>query len=209
VAGIAIALLNINLASVAFILFAANIISIIFVCILIYGILDIHKKRKSKLKIAKRGFIAITISFIMISIPLFLLLRDSAFQTFTINNSDTILRQELKEISPNIEIGKVEARAFRRNSENYVSIGAHIKISEDVIIDFREKQALVSRLEEELGAKIDLKLSLSKTISVVSEEDSKKQEQIEKINQTLVLEIENINSSFSIESIKSNFVEEG
>lgn len=206
VSGIAAALSNYPIFIGSFLLFNANIISIIFISVLVFLFVGVKSKADSTLR--KRGVIFIGVILFITAIPLFFFLKNYSFQTFAYSKVQEILRKSFKEISPSIYIESVKTDVSPKGSSN-ILIEAQVYLPEDLTIDYQQQQKIIDSLEKALGRKVDLNLRLQRTISIISQKDRIHEISKKILQETFLSEIQKINSSFSVDSLEITIDEKG
>ena len=167
--GIGIALQDQTVAINSFILFIANVISIIFITMIIFLIIGIKKHTQSTLQ--RKGIIFTSIMLIITSIPLFIFLQQYSFKRLAYHTVTQVLKQSLNAISPTIYVENIETRL---DSKDKITVDAIVWLSEDIAIDYQQQQAIADRLEQQLQKDVYLNLRLQRTLSIISEQDKKK-----------------------------------
>jgi uncharacterized hydrophobic protein (TIGR00271 family) len=203
VSGIGIALQSNRLSFGGMTLFLANILAIILINIIIFTIVGFQsRKREQALK--NRAIGVLIGAIIITAIPLFFFLQNYTFRNVQLNSVSRVLEENLEEISPTISLGSVRTDVVRKNNQDVVSVEAEIFLPQEVTINFQQNQDLVQNLEDNLNRPVDLSLILSRTISIVSEDDLVNQGKRDEIQEKFLEEINNIDQSYAIESLKVN-----
>ncbi|MFW5703973.1 MAG: DUF389 domain-containing protein [Patescibacteria group bacterium] len=199
VSGIGLALAERQIFTGGLLLFLANIVSIIFIAVILFYLVGI--RRSTHLTLRSKGIVLIGIVLILTSIPLFTLLRQYSFKVFAYNRVNQVLTKGLEQISPNISLEGVRTELSKREGQEVVIVTAQLWIPEDFSINFNQRERIVAQLQHELKRKVDLNLRLQKTISVISEQDILLRSTNETIKQVFVDELNSINSAVSIDSL--------
>jgi uncharacterized hydrophobic protein (TIGR00271 family) len=206
VSAIGLALGNYEISLGGFILFAANVIAIIFISTLIFTIVGI--KREGEPVFKSRGVIFITCMLILTAIPLFFFMRNYAFRNVAYDRVQAALVDNLEEISPSIAVDNIQTKFVKKNNQEIVDVEADVRLPNDLSLNYQQQQILKNDLEDVLEKPVDLKLNLSPTISIITEEDIQKQDFKTQLKDTIVDEIEKIDDSFSIETLEITNLEE-
>jgi uncharacterized hydrophobic protein (TIGR00271 family) len=205
VSGIGIALQSVRLSFGGFTLFLANILAIIFVNVVIFTIVGFQSRKKDT-GFKKRAIGVLVGAIVVTSIPLFFFLQNYTFRNVALNEVSRVLEENLEEISPTISLGAVRTDIVQKNGEDVVSIDAEIFLPQEVTIDFEQNRRIVSELEDHLDRPVDLSLILSRTLSVVTEDDRVQEEQRSLIQRRLLQELESFDKSYSLEALEINRV---
>ncbi len=201
VSGIGLALSDYNVSFGGLVLFLANIVAIIFVSVLIFTLVGIKSEQEVPL-FKRRGIVFITVILILTSIPLFFFMRTYAFRNVAFNQVQTVLQEDLQEISPSIYVSNIETRFLVKSGQEVVSVDAEINLPGDVSLNYEQQQDLRGRLEEALGRSVDLNLILLRTISIVTEEDIQVNILKKDIRESLARELGRIESGFEVDSMQ-------
>lgn len=207
VSAIGLVLVNWEVILGGFMLFLANVISIIFVSVLIFSFLVKPTKEKSK-KFQKKGILVVSIILILLSVPLFFLLQDFTFQNTVFANTRRTLIAELSEISSQIELQSLETNLEGLPGNQKVLVQASLQMPDSVILNYQQQRRLRESLVENLGRPVDLRISLLRVLSVLSEEDLQKEKEANLIREILDKEIKEISSDLSIQNLNLKFLEQ-
>lgn len=202
IVGICMALSVYNLALGSFILFFANVAAIVFISVLVFTTIGIKRETNSHLK--ERGIVISSIILIITAIPLFFFMRTYAFRITTQTQIENILVDQLKDISPLVKLRDLNLRFENslNTGENIVFVDIDLDIPQDVSLNLKEREELSEVLKKRTNQNIDLNLRLSKIISIAGDKDAAKQQLKESIKTNLIAELEEINSTFSVESVE-------
>ena len=206
VSGIGLVLFNWEIGFGGFVLFLANVISIIFISVVVFTFLTKPTKEKSK-KIQKKGFLTVSLILISLSIPLFFFLQDFTFQNTVFLTTGRTLRTELAEISSQIELQSLETNLEGSGRNQRVVVQASLQIPETVNIDYQQQQQLRNSLVKTLERPVDLRLSLLRNLSVLSEFDIQKEKEANIIKDVLKNEVSQLSSNLTIRNFNLNFLE--
>ena len=167
VAGIGIALGSMQIATSGFLLFASNAISIIFISLIVF--LVFNSKRDIKKSTTRKGLTTISIILIFTALPLIILLKNYSFKSNAYQQTQIILNESFREISPLISIQNIKTNYDPLGSS--LSIDADVLIPQEIVISYQEKNKIISELENKLNKKINLNLRVQQTIALQSEND--------------------------------------
>ena len=197
VAGIGLALGNMSVSFGGFLLFFANVVSIIFASVIVFTLVGIKREIGSTFR--KNGIMTLVIVLIITAIPLSYFLKNYSFKASLHQEATQILQQDFGNISPAIVISNVETDV---TSAQNVTIRVNVLIPKDTTIDYAQKQLLVNDLKQKLHKNIDLQIFIQELLSLQSDEakaDGKKQQLI--IDQ-LTNAIQVYGSSISINTLE-------
>lgn len=200
VSGIGIALGSYKITFGGFLLFFTNVISIIFISVLIFTFIGL--KRKSDNPFKRKGILFIATILIITSFPLLYLLQNYSFQLKAYSESKTIIESTLSKISPDIFVEniKVEDNKLFRNS---VFIRADIVIPENIQLDYRKKIEIVDKLENLLDKNVDLNLRIQRTVALQSESELTRSKIKKDIAEIIETEFSKFNGSIFLSTIES------
>ncbi len=199
VSGIGLALGNLDIFSGALLLFLANIVSIIFIAVILFYFVGI--RRSSQFSIRSKGVAFIAFTLFLTAIPLFIFLRQYSFEVFAYNRVQQTLEEGLTQISPNITLEGVRTETGTRDGEEIISVTAQLWLPEDFSINFNQRERIIAQLEHELDRKVDLNLRLQRTISVVTEQDILQRSTADRMEVAFIDQLRRINSSISIDQL--------
>ena len=189
VSGIGLALNDYPTLIGGFLLFFTNAVAIIFITVLIFSLIEIRKTTKNRIR--RKGSYVLIILILFTTIPLYFYLNTYSFKISAYQKTKEILKDSFSEISTSIIVDNI-ATDISNTNRNTVIVNAQILLPEDVSIKYTEQQKIVARLQKALDKKIDLKLNLQRTISVLSENDvqfSKMKNQIQKVFESQLTQI--------------------
>lgn len=207
VAGIGIAMLDWTIFSGGFLLFIINIVSIMFVTILIFFFSGVKRKEGSSLR--RRGFFLIAAILLILLIPLYSLLKAYSFELGAHGRVQLVLEEALKTISQSASIETLKTTMISRDGKDVVFIAADLLLPESTLFDYQNQNEIVSALEQALERNVDVQFTIQRTVSVRSEEDVLQQELKRTIQETLHSEIDDIDSSLTIDLLEINQTEQG
>jgi len=201
VGGIGLALINPKIASGGLLLFVANVVSIIFVSIFVFRIVGIETHGSQKLQ--KNGIIFVAIMLIITALPLFFFLKNYSFEAMAYQKTQRVLSTSLEGLSPSIYLENVKTRleTSKEDGSEIIRVDADVLVPEDMVIDFKQKDAIITALENALNKNVILNLRVQKSIALQTETDIQTRRIKEQLTGTLLTELEAIDSSFSIDSI--------
>lgn len=168
VSGIGIALFNYQIASGAFLLFLANVVSIIFISIFVFIFSGIKKNGDKPIRF--RGIALITIILIFTSLPLISFLANYSFKSKAYSISQDVLVKYFKSVSTSISVQNVKTTIQKSEGQDIIFINADVLIPEEITLDYNQKNEIVRKLEVELKKKIDLNLRIQKSIALQSKD---------------------------------------
>jgi uncharacterized hydrophobic protein (TIGR00271 family) len=207
VSGIGLALNNLNIFTGGLLLFLSNIESIIFIALIVFYITGI-REYSVRSSILEKGFTIIALALVITSVPLFILLKQHSFKSVAYNKVESLLNEILREISPDINIESIKTDVSRHNGKDKIKIDAKALLSTNTNIDYQQQQEIISKLEKQLNADIDLNLTLQRTISVISEQDLATRLYKENLLTVFLKEINSIDPSLAADSITASYDEE-
>lgn len=201
VGGIGLALLHPQTATGGLLLFLANVVSIIFVAIFVFRIVGIVRHGEESLQ--KKGIIFVAIMLIITAIPLMIFLNSYSFEAMAYQKTEKILTMTLKELSPAVYLENVKTHLERLPEDNreVIRVEADVLIPEDVLLDFKQKERIITTLENELQKDVVLNLRVQRSIDLQTESDIALKEIRSAITDTIQKEISDIDSSLSIDGV--------
>lgn len=199
VSGIGLALLNIGIFAGGFLLFLTNVISIIFISIFTFLFLGL--KAQTNKEFRREGIMFISLAMIVIAVPLFIFLINHSFRSSVFQQVEKTLEEELEIISEDINLQNIKTTIKTEAGEDLVEIEADILVPREVVIDYEQRQMVISKLEDKLRRNIELKLLIQNTISLESEEDKQKKATEQALKETFQEEIEKTGFSFTVDSL--------
>lgn len=201
VGGIGLALLNPKIASGGLLLFIANVVSIIFVSIFVFRIVGIETHGSQKLQ--KNGIIFVALMLVITALPLFFFLKNYSFEAMAYQKTQRVLSTSLEGLSPSIYLENVKTRleTSKENGSELIRVDADVLIPEDMVIDFRQKEAIITALENALNKNVILNLRVQKSIALQTETDIQTRRTKDQLAHILLREISEIDRSFSIDSV--------
>ncbi len=200
VAGIGLSLFSLPTFMGGFLLFLANVVSIIFASILVFMLVGV--KRDSQEHLRFKGIVTISMILLITAIPLIIAMKNYSFKVNAFDKIQRILTTEFKIISPDIYVQNVKTDLETEKLSGALHIDAELLIPEDLVINYQQKEEIISRLEESLGKKIDLKLQIQKTINLASERDLATGDTKNQLIKTLREEISKINLEVTVDTIE-------
>ncbi|MBW6441438.1 DUF389 domain-containing protein [Patescibacteria group bacterium] len=199
VSGIGLALKDFQTATGGFILFFANMISIIFISTLIFSYSGFKNKPSSEIR--KKGIMVVTLVLFLTSIPLIYYLRQYTFQYRTYEDSFEVIKEVLLEKSDQIVVKNVRTEIKKPLGERTVFIEADIIIPEGVSIDYRQQDSIISALENKLNSNVNVSLNIQRSISIDTEEEHIYRSTVLSIKEKFSEELSKVNPSAIISSI--------
>ncbi|NMC35408.1 DUF389 domain-containing protein [Candidatus Beckwithbacteria bacterium] len=199
VSGIGLALFSSATFLGGLMLFFANVISIIFISVLMFYLVGI--KRTSNSQFQRNGLIIVSITLIITALPLILLLKNYTFKSEAYQTTRQVLEQRFAKISPAISLDSVSMSLKSKTDPDAIDIEAEVLVPEDIAIDYQQKEAIIDQLKSALGRNINLNLRIQHTIALVSQEDLETgsvKTQLTKIFQT---QLSKLNASLTIDSL--------
>ncbi len=212
VSGIGIAFWDFSIFFNSFLLFFVNVIAIIFAAIIVFMVVGLDEKdtaaiEEKERQLRNKGISLIAGIMIFTSLILLYLLQFYSFKNIAYKQVQSVLTNSLSEISTSIVIDNIKTEVSIED-KNIVNVEAKIWIPDDITFSLSERQSIISDLEEQIDAKVDLKLFLQKIISLETEEDQKLKKDKEEISEIFTTELSNISSSLSINLLEVNFDKE-
>jgi uncharacterized hydrophobic protein (TIGR00271 family) len=203
VAGIGLAIFEIEIFVGGFMLFFANVISIIFISILTFLLLGIKRTHETSFRF--KGVAFITAALLVTVIPLFVFLKDFSFKANAYHDVKKILSQSLKQVSPSIYVQNVKTSLAGSSKNHKFTIEADVLVPDGLAINFNQQKQVIEDLEKAFNAKVDLKLRIQPTLSLLSEEDISISNRKQLLSDTFQEEIKKVDSTFSIDSFNASF----
>jgi uncharacterized hydrophobic protein (TIGR00271 family) len=202
VTGIGLAVLNPLISLQSFGLFAANIVSIIFISILVFFLVG-FKRTSEATHIRRGGLVFVSLVLVFMSVPLFISLVEYAIEFDTPEKINLALENRLEEISPAISLENMTYAKEFRNNQEFIVIQVDLQMPQGTVIDYRQQQALAQDLETVLDSKVDLKLILSQTASVISADDIEEERLRRSLENEFLEELEAKKPSFEVDSVQA------
>jgi uncharacterized hydrophobic protein (TIGR00271 family) len=168
--GISIALGRPDLALNSLTLFIVHVISIIFIAIVIFGSAGLRSKAKTSI-IKQRTLILLTVILTLLSIPLFIYMRNYALSTSSISVVQEVLEEDLGSISTQFSVSDIKTEIRRSEDSEILAVNATVVLPEGIDVDYRTQQDIVKKLTEKLERDVDLSMVITRTISVVTDSD--------------------------------------
>ncbi len=203
VAGIGLSLYSFDTFSGGFLLFLANVVSIIFSSILVFLIVGVKKNRGIYLQ--AKGILTTAIALIITAVPLAISLKNYTFKINAYDTTSQILTQEFNHISPEIYVQNITTNLESQNNPNRINISADLLIPEKVTINYQQKATIINHLESALNKKIDLNLHIQKNITLESADDQFQGRTKTQITQALRDQIAKMSNSINIDTIDINY----
>lgn len=203
VSGIGLALQNYQVSVSGFLLFFANVISIIFISLIIFRFVGI--RRNSDQSIHRKGIFVIGVILVLTSLPLVYLLRSYSFKTKVYQESKSVIESSLADISKLIVVQSIKTNTRKFVGEEIVFIEADITVPEDISLDYQQKNQIINNLEDKIHKKVDLNLRIQKTLSLRSEDDVKRGQEKAMISNAINNELSKYNGSLSISAVDIQF----
>lgn len=202
VAGIGLTLHNFEIAGNAAGLVGANIVSILFVSIFIFLIADFDRKRRASQEFRKRSIVIVSLMLLLIALPLGYSLYEYTFQSSAYSRSRAIILGSLEELSPHVELSQLEIQLRRRNVlGRSVEINANVVLPEEISFTYEDQQRLIEALRSNLEQEIDLKLTIQKSIAIISEENTQNNRIQNDISSGLIEALRQQDSSLVIQTL--------
>lgn len=201
VGGIGLALLNPKIASGGLLLFIANVVSIIFVSIFVFRIVGIETHGSQKLQ--KNGIIFVALMLVITALPLFFFLKNYSFEAMAYQKTQRVLSTSLEGLSPSIYLENVKTRleTSKEDGSEIIRVDADVLVPEDMVIDFKQKEAIITALENAMNKNVILNLRVQKSIALQTETDIQTRRIKDQLTDTLLKEVSGIDNSYSIDSI--------
>ncbi|MBP6993688.1 DUF389 domain-containing protein [Candidatus Woesebacteria bacterium] len=170
VAGIGLSFYSLPTFAGGFMLFMANVVSILLSSILTFIFVGVKRDRGTKIR--SKGLVTIAVALLITSIPLAVTLKNYTFKLNAYDKTQQILTDEFKKISPSIVVQNVTTDSESGSETGTMIIEAELLIPEGTTISYQQKADIVARLEHSLSTKIDLNLRVQQTINLISEKDA-------------------------------------
>lgn len=167
VSGIGLALLDIPIATGAFLLFLSNVISIIFIAAVVFMLVGVRLRKEKTFTV--EALILIASILVLVSIPLYILFQNYSFQTTAHQTVQKVLKKSFTKINRLIVVQNIKTTVGGSETKNAVSIEADVLVPEQVSIDYKQKQDLIQTLQNTLNRPVELNLHIQKTITLESE----------------------------------------
>jgi len=170
------AIWNYELSFGAFMLFLANLVSIILVWIVFFWLYWFNPNNNKKQKIVITRLLFVILSIIIISIPLVHSLYTLKQQIKIKNETNNYLQKILSQKTNSFKIKNLEIAKYKKDK---IVINATISIPEN--LDFYDtfKTKLTKELSEKLNKNVELNIELIRTANFLSEKDKKVDKQQE------------------------------
>jgi len=209
VAGIGLALFRLDIFAGGLLLFATNVISIVFISAVIFNFFSQHKTSPHESQTFKRtGLVFLASLLLLLSIPLFFFLRDYTFRTVELNQVTTILERQLDNVSPAIRISQVQTTIDSQDGQQRVTVRAELFMPEGTVVNYQQEQRLVQALQDHLQRPVELELLLTNTVSVTSEGDVFRQQQRQDMQSAIVGFVQNLDQQHQIDSLQFEYTPE-
>lgn len=200
VSGIGLALGNIDVFYGGFLLFSANVISIIFISILVF--LGLGLRNESEPVFQRKAIAMIALILLIISIPLGFLLRQATFRNVAYLKAESVLTKSFYDLSSSTYVSNVKTSVTTdENNNDIVLVEADILVPEDLSISYEQRQNIKDTLESSLDKNVDLQLRLQKTISVVSKSAQESASLRQDIEGSFLDAVKSINSDLTVDSV--------
>ncbi len=198
VGGIGVSLGNPAVFFGGFMLFIANVVSIIFVSILTFFSVGIHRQTDQRL--TRKGLAFTAVILAITAIPLVYFLQQYAFRTVAYGKVETVLKSQMAQIAPSAYVSSVSTELSPRDNTDAVVVDADVLIPDGAVFDYQQQQDIAQALESVLHKKVSLRIMLQRTISVESQQNIQFQEFKNQVQGLFSDQLKNINSSFTVDS---------
>jgi uncharacterized hydrophobic protein (TIGR00271 family) len=205
-AGIGLALSDFTVFTGSSLLYLTNVLSITFISVITFMIIGI--KRNSDPKLYRQSISIIVTLLLIVTIPLYFLLKNYSFKILAFNQIENTLENELKSISSSIEIKQINAR-FSPDDRNQIIVEAEALLPENITINHQQQENMLRILEENLNKKINLQLKLQRILVVKNRQSMEEEELKNTIRQQLIRELESINQSLTLNTLDYYFNDNG
>ncbi|MCA9371582.1 TIGR00341 family protein [Candidatus Woesebacteria bacterium] len=199
VAGIGFALQSSTTAWGSLLLFIANVLSIIFISILIFRFSGLNRAQDPTLR--RNGLIFVAAMLLVTSFPLLFFLNRYSFKSAAYKDAQSILESSLKEISEDIYVQNLSTELMTDTEKPTVVVNADVLIPENVVLDFAQRDAIIKKLQETLQRDVKLNLRIQNTIALQTEQDKQTQFITDLLKQAFTSEIQQYDSSLSIDDV--------
>lgn len=200
VAGMGFALSSVSISFGSFLLFLANVLSIIFVTILIFHFSGI--KRASDPTLRKRGILFVAIMLCITILPLFYFLKRYSFRSQSYLEAKSVLEESFETLSEDIYIENLSTEIATLNDEPTVIVNAEVLIPETIFVDFEQRKSIIQKLEQSFQRNVKLNLRIQKTIALQSEQDKQREYIKNLLKEAFSVEIATYDESLSIDNIE-------
>lgn len=187
VSGIGIAFRSSEIFIGSFLLFAANMGSIIFVGATTLYLLKFRPRKAEEKSRMRWGFAFSFIFLFILSIPLSFFLRRAINQNQLSGQINEILKTEVATLSEQAKIDRVHIKFPQQFQTHQVNIEATILLPEGVNFTTSQRSAMITKLSDQLKSNVDLQLNLVNTLVLKQAED----EQLRTLRQNIQNEINN------------------
>jgi len=199
VSAIGLALFDLQIFTGGYILFLANVVSILFISSMIFLFTGAKSHRRSLLR--RQGIVFLAVLLISLTIPLFYFLQNYSFKAVDYRIVQKILTSHLKEISPSSRVREIKTDISTKEKKA-LYVEAVVFLPGETTISYDQQQAIARDLEIQLKKPIDLQLFLQRSISIASETDVKDQSLKKMLSESFGSSLSEISSTFTIDSIQ-------
>lgn len=207
VSGIGISQWSWNVFSGSLLLFSSNVAAIIFAGIITLYILDLRPRFKDEATRLKIGFAAVFFFVLVLSVPLFIYLRNSLELNTIQRTVNTVLVAEVSGISESARVDELRVE-YVPSLDDIVHVTSTVYLPEGVYVTVKQQNAIIERLVEETGQSIDLQLNVVNTLVLRQEEDQELQDRRADIREFIQDELARMNEDIIVEQIDVDFVGE-
>ncbi|NLA42541.1 DUF389 domain-containing protein [Candidatus Saccharibacteria bacterium] len=172
VAGIGISFGESSIFYGGMLLFMLNILAITFVGT-IYLTLQ-HWLATDKTHISIRALSIIGGSLLLIMLPLAYQLRSYTYNLTVQKESREAIETVLSGYHPNSRIDHIDTAVGEKNNQKIISINAKITIDESDSVSYELENQINKHLRNTLNTNVQLKLSIQRSVGIISEEQSRK-----------------------------------
>lgn len=201
VSGIGLALAGYQTFSGGFLLFFSNAIAIIFAAVLVFSFIGARRKRDQTIR--RTGAYVLIGMIIVTAIPLYFYLDTYSFKLTAYQRANDILQKSFAQISPEIVVNNITTDFTNQNTDS-VSIEAQVLLPEDIAIDYTEQQKIITALQNAIHKKINLKLDIQRTISILSEKDMQYANTKQQLQKVFLQDITAMGPALSVDSVLIN-----
>lgn len=196
VSGIGMALMLTKVFWGGLLLYFTNIVSIIFVSVIVFIWLGLKTREEDGFQKRALGLTAFIL--LIIAIPLFILLRQVSFDSIAFSRAENSLERELADISEGIFISDLDVVV---QDESSVVVEAEILVPDDVQISYEDRQNIQAALVQELNAQVDLKLRLQNTVSILSQSDIENNQKKDRITGAFISSLSELKPNLKIDRV--------
>lgn len=196
VSGIGLALLNMKVFYGGLLLYSTNIVSIVFISVLAFLWLGVKSNAEENFQ--KRALGVTALLLLIIAIPLFIILRQVSFSTIAYSKAEAVLNRQFASISEGIFVSSLNVSP---RDDDTVLVEAEVLVPDDVPLTFSERQLIQSALERELSRKVDLRLRLQNTISLLSKTDIEYNSRKDAITDAFISKLSELKPSIEVDRI--------